>query len=140
MKNEYILIAEDDDEDYLMTEEAFEASKSNRSLVRVTDGEQLLDHLFDLNQDGEAKPAFIILDLNMPKIDGREALRRIKRDEVLRKFPIIILTTSSAESDVDSCYSIGASSYVVKPRNFNDFTNLVSTINHYWLDTVIRPN
>jgi CheY-like chemotaxis protein len=138
-----ILMAEDDPDDRLMAREAFEESRLANSLYFVHDGLELMDYL--LRRGGYAdperspRPGVILLDLNMPRKDGREALREIKADPDLRRIPIVILTTSKAEEDILRSYDLGANSFITKPVTFESLVNVVRTISSYWFEIVELP-
>ncbi|UCH72779.1 MAG: response regulator [Rhodospirillales bacterium] len=138
-----ILVAEDDADDRLLLQDAFKESSLNNELRFVENGEQLLDYLRrkgEYANPGEAPVAgLILLDLNMPKIDGREALNIIKNDAVLRSIPVVVLTTSAEEDDVFFAYRLGVSSYISKPVTFEGLVNVVKVIDAYWNDTVELP-
>jgi CheY-like chemotaxis protein len=138
-----ILVAEDDADDRMLLTDAFKESSLVNDLRFVEDGEQLLDYL---RRQGEyADPGdsplagLILLDLNMPKMDGREALNIIKNDAVLRAIPVVVLTTSAEEDDVFYAYRLGVSSYISKPVTFDGLVNVVKVIDAYWNDTVELP-
>lgn len=139
-----ILMADDDPDDRMMTQEAFEEAKLGNSLDFVEDGEQLMDYLYRREEYSSLKdiplPGLILLDLNMPKKDGREALKEIKDDPKLRRIPIIVLTTSKSEEDVFRSYDIGVSSFITKPVSFESLIDIVKTLKKYWLEIVILPN
>lgn len=138
-----ILMAEDDADDRLMTREAFQECRLNNPLQFVVDGEDLMDYLHRRGQYAdEARypmPGLILLDLNMPRKDGREALREIKSDPALRDIPVVVLTTSKAEEDVANCYSDGANSFITKPVSFAALIEVVQTLGKYWLQIVDLP-
>ncbi|WP_206019700.1 response regulator [Runella sp. SP2] len=138
-----ILVAEDDEDDQLFTKEAFEEARSYIDIRFVNDGLELLDYLKKRNKYAEPadapRPSLILLDLNMPKMDGREALKEIKSDETLRSIPIVALTTSKAEQDVLKTYQLGVNSFITKPVTFTEFTEIARTLGHYWLDIVQLP-
>src|SRR5271167_2139678 len=117
-----ILMAEDDPDDRLITRKALNENRVANPLVTVENGEELLDYLHHRGKYEEpekaVRPCFILLDLNMPKMDGREALKVVKADPDLRKIPVVILTTSKAEEDILKTYNIGANSYITKPVTF----------------------
>ncbi len=135
-----ILMADDDADDRLMTREAFEASHLKNDLKFVENGVELLDYLYrrDKYADPESspRPSIILLDLNMPKKDGREALEEIKKDPNLRNIRIIVLTTSKAEEDIYRTYNLGAASYITKPVTFESLVDVVKTLGKYWLEIV----
>ncbi len=139
-----ILMAEDDADDRQMTKEAFEESHLLNDLRFVCDGVELIDYL--KRQDKYADPAsaprpgLILLDLNMPKKDGREALEEIKADPNLRNIRVVILTTSKAEEDILRTYDLGAASYITKPVTFAALADVVKTMGKYWLEIVELPN
>lgn len=136
-----ILMADDDDDDYLLTKKALEESKLLNTLVRVEDGEQLLDYL---NARGEYKdtavrPGVILLDLNMPRKDGREALKEIKSDPRFSDIPVVIFTTSKAEEDVYRSYQLGSNSFITKPVTFENLIKVMKALGTYWFEIVELP-
>lgn len=139
-----ILYADDDPEDRMLTEEAFEESKFSANLQFVEDGEQLMNYLHQKGEysDTEKYPApdLILLDLNMPKKDGRECLKEIKDSELLRKIPVVVLTTSNDEEDVIKTYNLGVSSFITKPVTFDSMVDIVKSLNQYWFQIVRLPN
>lgn len=140
MKNQQsILIAEDDDDHYLLTCEAFEHAEVAQPLERVKDGEELMMNLFGRLEKSEPLPAVILLDLNMPKKDGREVLREIKEHPGLKKIPVIIMTTSTADSDVHTSYEYGASTFINKPVSFTQLIEMVKVFNRYWFEFATVP-
>lgn len=136
-----ILMAEDDIEDQMLIREALEASDINYKLNVVNDGEELVDYL---NQRGDYTevmlPSIVLLDLNMPRKNGHEALAEIKSNPNLRQIPIIVLTTSDSEDDIKSSYDLGVSSYICKPVTFAKLVELVNTLGHYWFELVELPS
>ena len=139
-----ILMAEDDADDRLMTKEAFEESRLNNDLRFVCDGVELMDYLYRRGQYSDPanspRPGLILLDLNMPKKDGREALRDIKSDPQLKNIRVVVLTTSKAEEDIFRTYDLGAASYITKPVTFAGLADIVKTMGKYWLEIVELPN
>ena len=139
-----ILMADDDADDRQMTREAFEASHLANDLRFVNDGVELLDYLCRRNQYADPalspRPGLILLDLNMPKKDGRQALREIKDDPNLRNIRIVVMTTSKAEEDILRTYDLGASSYVTKPVTFTALVDVIKTMGKYWLEIVELPS
>lgn len=135
-----ILCAEDDADYRLLMRRAAKASRLENDLRFVEDGEELLDYLFRRGKYVEAgsapRPGLILLDLNLPKKDGRAALEAIKQDPDLRRIPVVILTTSNAQEDVIRTYTLGASSYIRKPANMTVLVDIMSTLGHYWFDLV----
>lgn len=135
-----VLLVEDDPGDILITEEAIRASKFVSALHIVNDGEQALDFLNRRNEYAEApRPDLILLDLNLPKIDGHEVLRTIKQDENLRRIPVVVLSTSQAAEDVLRSYDLHANAYVSKPVDFQDFVDAVAQIDEFFARTVALP-
>lgn len=143
MKPISILVADDDADDRLMIAEAFESGKLNNHLDFVEDGEQLLQYLrregeyADLR--GKPYPGIILLDLNMPKMDGREALKELKADPLLQRIPVVILTTSEAEEDIVKTYGMGVNSFITKPVTFDELVKLVTVLCDYWVQIVALP-
>lgn len=138
-----ILMAEDDPDDRILTQEALMENKLANDLHFVEDGEELLDFLKRRgkyeNKD-VPRPGLILLDLNMPRKDGREALSEIKSDPELRSIPIIVLTTSKAEEDIVKSYDLGVSSFITKPVTFDDLVKVDKAIGEYWFGIVVLPN
>ena len=138
-----ILMADDDADDRLLTKDAFTAARVRNDLRFVEDGEELLEYLRAEGRyapPAEApRPGLILLDLNMPKLDGREALREIKNDADLRRIPVIVLTTSKADQDIVKSYDLGANSYIMKPVTFAALVDVVSTLGRYWCEIVELP-
>jgi len=138
-----ILIADDDPEDRMLMEEAFVESRLANDLRFVEDGEQLMDYLSRSGRYADPmsspRPGVILLDLNMPRKDGREALREIKSDPGLRQIPIVVLTTSRAEEDIFRSYDLGVNSFVTKPVTFAAMVDLMKTLGKYWFEIVALP-
>ena len=138
-----ILMAEDDPDDRLMTQEAFNECRLGNPLKFATDGEQLMDYLHRRGEYADdiryPMPGLILLDLNMPRKDGREALREIKADPELRKIPVVVLTTSKADEDVTASYLDGANSFITKPVSFSALIAVVQALGTYWLQIVDLP-
>ncbi|MFJ9518477.1 response regulator [Kitasatospora sp. NPDC101801] len=130
-----VLLVEDDAADAILIEEAL-AERGARNLVQVTDGLAALEHL---RAPGAVRPDLIVLDLNMPRMNGRDLLRVLKADEDLRTIPVVVLTTSSAPDDVTGAYSSHANAYVTKPVNLEEFEQAVQSIDAFYLDTATRP-
>ena len=137
-----ILMADDDADDRLLAQDAIGEAHINSELRFVENGEELLDYLFRrgrfTNMD-TPRPGLILLDLNMPKKDGREALREIKANPELRRIPVVVLTTSKADTDISQIYDLGANSFIAKPVSFDSLVNVMKTLGLYWLDTVELP-
>jgi CheY-like chemotaxis protein len=138
-----ILMADDDADDRLMTKEAFEESRLANDLRFVEDGEELMDYLQRRGKYSDPanspRPGLILLDLNMPRKDGREALREIKADPNLKHIRIVILTTSKAEEDIFRTYDLSAASYITKPVTFESLVEVIWTLGKYWLEIVELP-
>lgn len=139
-KSVNILMADDDEDDRRFVERAWKKARAANEIYFVEDGEQLMAYL---RREGEyadsPRPGIILLDLNMPRKDGREALKEIKEDATLRNIPVIVLTTSKAEEDVYRSYNLGASSYITKPVTFGALLDVVNTLGQYWVDIVELP-
>jgi len=140
-----ILLADDDEEDRELTSDALRYSRLANELKFVVDGQDLMDYLHregayaDPSVDAP-RPGIILLDLNMPKKDGREALAEIKADESLRRIPVVVLTTSSDEEDVLRTYDLGVSGFVTKPVTFAGLVEVMRTWTRYWFEVVELPN
>ena len=137
-----ILLADDDEEDRMLTSEALNESRVVNDLKFVEDGEDLLDYLYrrgKYDADSAPRPGLILLDLNMPRKDGREALKEIKADPDLRRIPIVVLTTSKAEEDIYRTYDLGANSFIAKPVKFESLVALMKEIKRYWIEIVELP-
>jgi len=133
-------MADDDADDRLLAREAFEVSRLANDLRFVVDGAELMDYLHRRNAYSDPatspRPDLILLDLNMPKKDGRQALTEIKADSALRKIPVIVMTTSKAEEDILRTYGLGASSYIFKPITFPSLLEVISKVGDYRLQIV----
>lgn len=137
-----ILMADDDDDDFVLTQKALKESKLLNTLIRVRDGEELLDYLLargDYAVQPTVRPGVILLDLNMPRKDGREALREIKSDESLRNIPVVVFTTSKAEEDIYRSYQLGVNSFITKPVTFENLISVMKTLGKYWFEIVELP-
>lgn len=138
-----ILMADDDPDDRLLMEDAFAEIRLDNPLDFVVDGVDLMDYLYRRGNythlAGAPLPGLILLDLNMPRKNGREALHEIKQDEMLRKIPIVILTTSKAEEDLLTSYNLGANSFIVKPVTFDKLVEVIRAVTDYWLCIVTLP-
>ena len=141
--NQPILLVEDSPEDYEATVRAFKRSGLRNPIVRCEDGDDALDYLFRrgayASPDQAPRPGVILLDLNLPGTDGREVLQEIKRNDQLRHIPVIVLTTSTDERDVDACYQAGANSYIQKPVDMDGFIRAIERLNGYWFEVVVLP-
>ncbi len=130
-----VLLVEDDIADAMLIEEAL-SERGARNLVQVTDGVAALEHL---RTPGTPRPDLIVLDLNMPRMNGRDLLKVLKADEDLQTIPVVVLTTSTAPEDVTGAYSSHANAYVTKPVNLEEFETAVQSIDAFYLDTATRP-
>ncbi len=136
-----ILLVEDSEGDVRLVREALKENKLNNTLFVVNDGIEATDFLFRKNRYADAvRPDLIILDLNLPKKDGREVLAEIKSDETLKRIPVVVLTTSSSEMDIVKTYDLHANCYIVKPLDLIKFINVVKNIENFWLSIVKLPN
>jgi len=139
-----ILICDDDEDDRMLTQQALEDAHISNDLRFVEDGEQLLDYLYQrgtfAGETGTApRPGLILLDLNMPTMDGREALRLIKQDATLLDIPVVVLTTSSLDEDVIKSYRLGVNSFITKPVTFSGLVDAMNVLGRYWLEIVELP-
>lgn len=137
-----ILMADDDDDDFLLTQKALKTSKLLNTLVRVSDGEELVEYLLNngrYESTPTLRPGLILLDLNMPRKDGREALKEIKEHDNLKDIPIVVFTTSKAEVDVFKSYQLGVNSFITKPVTFNSLLDVVTSLGRYWFEIVELP-
>lgn len=138
-----VLLADDDEDDRMLAQDAMQEAGTGARLMAVNNGAELLDYLFrrgDFAAPVKApRPDLILLDLNMPHLDGREALRRIKSDVHLRRIPVVVLTTSKAPQDVSLSYDEGANSYVTKPVSYEGLIAMMKDLGHYWAETVQLP-
>ncbi len=142
MSNIYILVAEDDADDRFLLETAFAENGFKGKLEFVENGVELLEYLRNLKTDANNDhplPGFILLDLNMPKKDGREVLKEIKEDPRFKKIPVIVFTTTKNENEINRCYELGANTYVVKPVGFENLVKTIEDIRSYWFSTAQIP-
>jgi CheY-like chemotaxis protein len=132
----YILIADDDADDRFLLQSAFDENGFTDKLQFVENGVDLMEFLNNIDHEhNEAvMPRFILLDLNMPKKDGREVLREIKQNENLRKIPVIIFSTTNNEQEMKRCYELGANSYITKPNSFESLIKTVAALRSYWMN------
>jgi CheY-like chemotaxis protein len=139
-----ILMADDDADDRMLTKDALGESRVLNEIRFVEDGEELMEYLHRKGKyadpESSPKPGLILLDLNMPKKDGREALKEIKSDPNLRRIPVVIMTTSKAEEDIFRSYDFGASSFITKPVTFDRLVDLMKAIGEYWVEFVELPD
>jgi CheY-like chemotaxis protein len=138
-----IVVADDDADDRMMIKDAFDESKLGNPVDFVEDGVQLMEYLRregDYSKlAGQPYPGFILLDLNMPRKDGRTVLKEIKESAELHRIPIVILTTSKAEEDIIKTYNLGVNSFICKPVSFDKLVDIVRTVGHYWIEIVALP-
>jgi len=135
-----VLCAEDDPEDRMLIEEAWAESRLLNDLFFVEDGEDLMDYLYRRGAYSERpRPDLILLDLNMPRKDGREALQEIKTHADLRRIPVVVLTTSKAEEDLIRTYDLGVNSFITKPVTFEGLVEVIKALGKYWLEIVELP-
>ncbi|NET60980.1 MAG: response regulator [Symploca sp. SIO2E6] len=136
-------MADDDPDDCMLAKEALAESSLANDLRFVSDGEELLDYLYHRGKYTQPSsspcPGLILLDLNMPKKDGREVLKEIKADPNLRYIPIVVLTTSKAEEDIHRSYALGANSFIAKPVTFSSLVEVMKTLRKYWFEIVELP-
>jgi two-component system response regulator len=139
-----ILMADDDEDDRLLARDALEESRLANSLRFVTDGVELMDYLRREGRYADPasspRPGVILLDLNMPRKDGREALQEIKADPELRRIPVVVMTTSQAEEDIVRSYDLGASSFITKPITFEGLVRVMRGLGTYWIEIVQLPS
>ena len=139
-----ILICDDDEDDRGLTKQALEDAHISNALRFVEDGDELLDYLYQrgtyAGENGLApRPGLILLDLNMPKMDGRDALRVIKADATLVDIPIVVLSTSSSDEDIIRSYQLGVNSFITKPVSFSGLVDAMNVLGRYWLEIVELP-
>ena len=133
----YILIAEDDADDRFLLQTAFTENGFTDRLQFVENGVEVMEHLYNIKDS--SLPRFILLDLNMPKKDGREVLKEIKQNPAWKKIPVVIFSTTSNEQEMLRCYELGANSYVTKPNSFEHLLEIVATLREYWVQTSSLP-
>jgi CheY-like chemotaxis protein len=142
-KSVTILMADDDPDDRMLTEDALKEARLANEIRFVENGEELIQYLRQQGKFGDKtlspRPGIILLDLNMPKMDGREALQILKNDPELRRIPVIIMTTSKADQDILKSYDLGANSYVTKPVTFDELVEVVRGFGRYWFEIVELP-
>lgn len=138
-----IVVADDDADDRMMIKDAFEESKLGNPVDFVEDGVELMEYLHRQGKwthlTNQPFPGFILLDLNMPRKDGRTVLKEIKESSELHRIPIVILTTSKAEEDIIRTYNLGVNSFICKPVSFDKLVDIVKTVGHYWIEIVALP-
>ena len=135
-----ILLIEDSRADIRLTREVFRDIGMPHTLHAVTNGEDALDFLYRRNHYSDAKlPGLILLDLHIPKIDGRRLLRQIKTDDALLHIPVIVLSTSGNEDDIIEAYRLHANAYITKPLSVSDFEDVIRRIRQFWIETAVYP-
>ncbi len=139
MEEVLILIAEDDADDRYLLQSAFEENGYKDKLIFVENGVELLDFLHQIDGNAAKLPRFILLDLNMPKKDGREVLKEIKQNQYFKQIPIIIFSTTNNEQEMKRCYELGANSYITKPNSFENLIKTVAAVRSYWINTTSFP-
>lgn len=142
MNHNAILIADDDADDRYLLETAFSEKGYTERIDFVENGVEALNYLLNIKADKDNQiryPRFVLLDLNMPKKDGREVLREMKANPELKKIPVIVFTTTKNENEINRCYELGANTYIIKPVSFDALLNVVENIRSYWLHTAAIP-
>jgi CheY-like chemotaxis protein len=138
-----ILLVEDNPADIQITRRALRDSRLPVELIVVRDGQEAVDYLFrqgsHATSAGWRKPDLIRLDLNLPRLTGRDVLQRVRTSELLRLVPVVVLSTSSRQEDVEELYAVGANTYIAKPQDFGRFVEVLQTIQRYWLDHALLP-
>lgn len=134
-----LVLADDDEDDRFMAREALAVSRLTNPLDEVSDGMELLEYLRGCLERKDPLPGLILLDLNMPRMDGREALAEIKSNPELRRIPIVVLTTSKAEEDIFRTYDLGVNSFISKPIRFEGLVEIMTQIGQYWFEIVRLP-
>lgn len=138
-----ILIVEDSDDDFEATVRALKRDGNlGNPLIRCKNGQQALDFLFrqgSFDEHNAPRPSIVLLDLNMPGIDGRAVLKQIKSNDTIKHIPVVVLTTSNAQTDIDACYADGANTYIHKPVELDGFFSAVQQLRNYWLNIAILP-
>ena len=139
-----ILLADDDPDDRLLTIRALKRSRHRNEIYTVEDGEELMDYLHRrgpyADPQRSPRPGLILLDLNMPRKDGREALQEIKSDPVLRRIPVVVLTTSNAEADILRSYDLGVNAFITKPVTFEELVHALQVLGDFWFEIVRLPS
>jgi CheY-like chemotaxis protein len=135
-----ILLVEDSPSDVLLTREALRDARIANDLSVARDGEEAMDYLRQQGDHADKpRPDIVILDLNLPRKDGREVLREIKGDDNLRRIPVVVLTTSSSDRDIGDCYDAHANCFLTKPIDFEEFIDVVRSMEHFWISVVRLP-
>lgn len=140
--NKPILIVEDSDDDFEYTHRAFKESNLVNPVTRCEDGDDALDYVYQrgkYNADNAPRPSIILLDLNMPGIDGQDVLRDLKTSDLYKDIPIVVLTTSDNSTDIEECYALGANTYISKPVEIENFFQAIKCLKEYWIELAITP-
>jgi two-component system response regulator len=141
--NPTVLVAEDHDYDKLILTEVFARASIAADIHFVSDGEQMLDYIYRRNRFAEPGcapvPALVLLDLNMPRLDGRKVIRLLRDDESVRHLPVIALSTSESTKHINEAYSIGFNAYLVKPANIPDYVKAIRSLWQFWIETALLP-
>ena len=141
MRDTKILLVEDNEGDILLTMEAFRQASITNHIEVVRDGETAIQYLDKKDQyAGAATPDLIFLDINLPKVDGKEVLQHVKNSRQLARIPVIMLTTSDSQDDIEECYSKGVNCYITKPSDLRIFFDIIMHIRDFWIMTVQLPN
>ncbi len=141
MKDLHILLVEDNEGDIILTREALGEVGAIKDISVVKDGKEALNYLFKKGRfENAVQPDLILLDINLPKVDGKQVLKQIKEDEYLRTVPVIILTTSNSEKDITDAYFHYANCYITKPVDYNSFMKVMQSVDKFWLHTAKLPN
>lgn len=139
-----ILLADDDPEDRLLTLRALKRSRLRNEIYTVEDGQELMDYLYRRGPYADParspRPGLILLDLNMPRKDGREALQEIKSDSMLRRIPVVVLTTSNAEADILRSYDLDVNAFITKPVTFEELVRVLQVLGDFWFEIVRLPS
>jgi len=141
MNDHYILIGEDDSDDRYLIQSAFDENNFTDTIKFLVNGVEIVQHLEDVLNGSCPKhyPRFILMDLNMPKMDGKETLQKIKQHSEFQKIPVIIFSTNSNEQEMRRCYELGANSYITKPNNFDNLVKTIAAVRSYWLEMTNIP-
>ncbi len=139
-----ILMVDDDQDDRMMAEKALRKNRVVNPIIFLADGEEVMDYIKRKGKFSDPatsiRPCFILLDLNMPRMDGRKALLFLKSDSQLKKIPVVVLSTSSAEEDILRSYNLGANSFITKPVTFDGLVSTMESLKNYWLEIVELPH
>lgn len=138
-----IMITDDDPDDRLLAKEAFSDNNLQNPLIFTEDGEDLMDYMFKRNKYAGQElpmPDIILLDLNMPKKDGREVLMELKTDHAFKRIPVVVFTTSRSEEDIATTYDLGVNSYITKPVSYDSLVKAINVMGNYWLKLASLPN